>query len=284
MRRIYLFIYIAAALVLGACRNEQTSDSTVFVSIAPIKPLVEAVVGNDFEVEVLVPAGASPELFEPTPRQVARLSRAPWIFGTGLLSFEQSLLGKLEQQAQIVNLSRGIELIGGSCACGHAHHDHAHHGVDPHIWCSPKALYRMAENIYEAIHTTLPDSTKYETRYTALCQQILDLDEEVSEMCRYAPHGYFVIFHPALSYLARDYGLEQVALENDGKEASVKRIAEVIDRARRDGIKRVFYQSEFPRHSVEAVCRDIGAEPIEIDPLNEDIFNNLRHITRLITE
>ena len=130
----------------------------------------------------------------------------------------------------------------------------------------------------------MPDSVKYEARYDALCQKLLDLDEEVGEMCRYATNQYFIIYHPALTYLARDYALQQVAIENEGKEASAKRLAEIIDNARRDGIKRVFYQSEFPRSSVEVVCEDIGAEAVEINPLAEDIVGNIRDIAILITE
>lgn len=279
---------LVATLLVGCAERKVEVENRAVVSIAPLKPLVEGILGDDFEVEVLVPAGASPETFELTPKQLREVESARFIFSTGLLSFEQELIRRIAREEQTVNLSHGIELIAGTCS--HAHHSHATcshghaHGVDPHIWCSPKALRQMAENTYEAIRTTLPDSTKYEVRYTALCERLLELDEEVAEMCRYSPRGYFIIFHPALTYLARDYGLEQVALENEGKEPSVKRLAEVIDRARRDGVKRIFYQSEFPQHSVEAVCRDAEAEPTEIDPLCEDLFNNIRHITRLITE
>ena len=279
---------LLATLLVGCAERKVTIENRAIVSIAPLKPIVEAILGDDFEVEVLVPAGASPETFELTPKQLREVESARFVFGTGLLAFEQELLHRIARNNQVVNTSQGIELIAGTCS--HAHNSHATcshghaHGVDPHIWCSPKALRTIAENSYKAIHTTLPDSTKYEARYTALCEQLLELDEEVTEMCRYSPHGYFIIFHPALTYLARDYNLEQVALEDEGKEPSVRRLAQVINRARRDGVKRIFYQSEFPRHSVEAVCRDAGAEPTEINPLCEDIFNNIRNITRLITE
>ena len=78
--------------------------------------------------------------------------------------------------------------------------------------------------------------------------------------------------------------LEQVAIEDEGKEPSAKRIAQIIDRARKDGIKRVFYQSEFPKSSVDIVAEDIGAEAVEINPLAENIFENIRHIVTLVTE
>lgn len=87
MKRIPIFIYAiaVAALVASSCRNERKYENTMFVSIAPIKQIVTEIVGDDFDVEILVPAGASPETFEPTPKQFIELNDARLIFSTGLL-------------------------------------------------------------------------------------------------------------------------------------------------------------------------------------------------------
>ena len=281
-RIIYLFIYIALAVSCVGKKN-QKAEKVIYVSIAPIKPIVEAIVGDDFTVEVLVPAGASPESFEPTPKQFISLNKAQLVLGTGLLDFEQQLLKRIHNQNKVIDLSRGITTISGSCS--HTHHGkHCHHGVDPHIWCSPKSLTIMARNAHNAIVAAMPDSIQYTTAYNVLNEQLIALDAEVEEMCKNSSLPYFIIYHPALTYLARDYGLEQIAIENDGKEASAKRIAQIISNARKDGIRSVFYQSEFPESSVKVVCDDIGANAVEINPLAEDIFTNIREIARLITE
>ena len=281
-RIIYLFIYIALSVSCVGNKNK-SNEKVIYVSIAPIKPIVEAIVGDDFKVEVLVPAGASPESFEPSPKQFIAMNKAQIILGTGLLDFEQQLLKRIHNQSKIVDLSHGIVTISGSCS--HTHHGkHCHHGVDPHIWCSPKSLSIMARNAHNAIVAVMPDSLHYTTAYNALNERITALDKEVAELANNASLPYFIIYHPALTYLARDYGLEQVAIENDGKEASAKRIAQIISKARTDGIKSVFYQSEFPESSVKIVCEDIGANAVEINPLAEDIFTNIREIARLITE
>lgn len=281
-RIIYLFIYIALSVSCVGNKNK-SNEKVIYVSIAPIKPIVEAIVGDDFKVEVLVPAGASPESFEPTPKQFIAMNKAQIVLGTGLLDFEQQLLKRIHNQSKIVDLSHGIVTISGSCS--HTHHGkHCHHGVDPHIWCSPKSLSIMARNAHNAIVAVMPDSLHYTTAYNALNERITVLDKEVAELANNASLPYFIIYHPALTYLARDYGLEQVAIENDGKEASAKRIAQIISKARTDGIKSVFYQSEFPESSVKIVCEDIGANAVEINPLAEDIFTNIHKIARLITE
>ena len=294
--RIFSFVTILLLSLVGCTERKIIVENRAVVSIAPLKPLVEGILGDDFEVSVLVPLGASPETFEPTPKQLQEVESARFVFGTGLLEFEQELLHRIARNEQIINLSQGVELIEGTCShahhihtaeCQHNHHSHhAHHahGVDPHIWCSPKSLGKMAENIHTAIATEMPDSTKYSERYTTLCIKLLELDEEVAEMCRQSPRTTFMIYHPALTYLARDYGLTQVAVENEGKEPSAKHLARIIEQARNEGIKHIFYQSEFPASSVEIICRDINATAVEINPLAEDIFANIRHIATLITE
>ena len=291
-RKVLSILLMATLFFIGCGERNIVVENRAVVSIAPLKPLVESILGDDFKVSVLVPLGASPETFEPTPKQLREVESARFVFGTGLLEFEQTLLKRVARNEQIINLSQGIELIAGTCShahhvhsaeCQHNHHNHAH-GVDPHIWCSPKSLGKMAENIHSAIVREMPDSTKYEDRYTTLCLKVLELDEEVAEMCRQSQHNIFLIYHPALTYLARDYGLTQVAVENEGKEPSAKHLARIIEQARTESVKHVFYQSEFPATSVEVICKDINATAVEINPLAEDIFTNIRHIVTLITE
>ena len=94
---------------------------------------------------------------------------------------------------------------------------------------------------------------------------------------------YFIIYHPALTYYARDYGIRQVAIEADGKEPSAKRLTQVIRQAREDGVRRILYQNQFPASSVEIIARDIDAEYVEVDPLREDAIANIDTITDIIT-
>ena len=268
---------------LSACSPQPASqEKTLYVSILPIRSLVKEIVGEDFRIEVLVPPGASPETFEPTPRQVIGLNEAQLVFNVGLLEFETALLDKIEDRTKIVDLSRGIVRIEGSCAhAGRNGSDHAH-GVDPHVWTSPRALQRMAENAYEAIHARWPDSAKYTANHARLQEELRQLDLRTAEKIARSGIRYFIIYHPALTYYARDYGLRQEAVEADGKEPSAKRLTALIRQARKDGIGRILYQNQFPVSVVETIARDIGAECAEIDPLREDAIANIDSITDLI--
>ena len=264
---------------LSACSPQPASqEKTLYVSILPIRSLVKEIVDEDFRIEVLVPPGASPETFEPTPRQFIGLNEAQLVFNVGLLEFETALLDKIEDRTKIVDLSRGIVRIEGSCAhAGRNGSDHAH-GVDPHVWTSPRALQRMAENAYEAIHARWPDSAKYTANHARLQEELRQLDLRTAEKIARSGIRYFIIYHPALTYYARDYGLRQ----GDGKEPSAKRLTALIRQARKDGIGRILYQNQFPVSVVETIARDIGAECTEIDPLREDAIANIDSITDLI--
>ncbi len=268
---------------LSACSPQPASqEKTLYVSILPMRSLVKEIVGEDFRIEVLVPPGASPETFEPTPRQFIGLNEAQLVFNVGLLEFETALLDKIEDRTKIVDLSRGIVRIEGSCAhAGRNGSDHAH-GVDPHVWTSPRALQRMAENAYEAIHARWPDSAKYTANHARLQEELRQLDLRTAEKIARSGIRYFIIYHPALTYYARDYGLQQEAVEADGKEPSAKRLTALIRQARKDGIGRILYQNQFPVSVVETIARDIGAECAEIDPLREDAIANIDSITDLI--
>ena len=281
MRKIYITLLIA--ILCGGCTSRRPADGEpLYVSILPLRSLVQGIVGDDFDIEVLVPPGASPETFETTPRQFVGLNKARMVFNVGLIDFETMLLAKIEDQAKVVNLSRGIELIAGTCS--HGSHGHTHtHGIDPHVWTSPRALQKMAENAYEAIREAYPDSVKYETNYRLLQQELKALDERTAARIAASDVEYFIIYHPALTYYARDYGLRQIAIEADGKEPSAKQLTQLIRQAREDGVRRILYQSQFPASAVEVIARDIDAEYAEVDPLREDVIANIEEITGIIT-
>lgn len=282
MRKIYITLLIA--ILCGGCTSRRPADGEpLYVSILPLRSLVQGIVGDDFDIEVLVPPGASPETFEPTPRQFVGLNKARMVFNVGLIDFETMLLAKVEDQAKVVNLSRGIELIAGTCS--HGSHGHTHtHGIDPHVWTSPRALQKMAENAYEAIREAYPDSVKYETNYRLLQQELKALDERTAARIAASDVEYFIIYHPALTYYARDYGLRQIAIEADGKEPSAKQLTQLIRQAREDGVRRILYQSQFPASAVEVIARDIDAQYVEVDPLREDVIANIGEITGIITQ
>jgi len=93
-----------------------------------------------------------------------------------------------------------------------------------------------------------------------------------------------MVFHPAWSYFARDYGLIQIPIEIEGKEPSPADMKKIIDIARKEDIHIIFVQSQFDTHSAQTVVNEINGQVLQIDPLAEDWLNNLRHIAQLLNK
>jgi len=263
---------------------------------------VHEITGDDFPIEVMLPAGASPETYEPVPQQLIAAEKAQLIFTTGLLDFENALVTKLDpavtttQTHKVINLFVGMELLSENCDHTHAqttNQDDAHtpgppqnhhgQGIDPHIWMSPPRLIIMAKNVYSAFALLYPDSTKYTANYHKLIDKLSALNELIMIKLQASNVRSFIIYHPALTYYADDYGLTQISIEQEGKEPSVAKLKALITKAKEDKIDKIFYQSQFSQAVVQSVAREIGARMVEIDPLKEDVLTNLANITSMIT-
>ena len=280
MQKIATFI-ICVFLIAGCTTKNDNNKKTIFVTITPMQSLIQEITMGDFAIEVIVPKGASPETFEPTPKQVTAFNDAEFIFSTGLIDFEQSLVRRINGDAEVVNLSKDIELIAGSCSHGHHHH---HHGVDPHVWTSPRALRTMIINAHNAIITHYPDSVKYIEATEQLLERIDALDTYCAMRIAEAGVKAMMIYHPAYTYYARDYGIEQIAIEHDGKEPSLRQTTSLIERAKQHNIKTIFRQPQYSEEKVRAIANDAGSKIIVTDPLSEDILNEIDRVTEIICQ
>ncbi len=278
MQKIATFI-ICALLIVGCTTKSDSDKKTIFVTITPMQSIIEEITAGDFDIEVIVPKGASPETFEPTPKQVTSFSDAELIFSTGLIDFEQSLVQRICGDAEVVNLSNGIELIAGSCS--HGNHQHKH-GVDPHIWTSPRALRTMVTNAHKAIMAHYPDSVKYTEATGRLLERINRLDNYCATRIKAEGVEAMMIYHPAYTYYARDYGIEQIAIEHDGKEPSLRQTTALIEKAKEHGVKTILRQPQYSEDKVRAIANDAGAEIIITDPLSEDILGEIERVTEII--
>lgn len=276
MQRIAIFI-LSVVLLFGCGSNNSAEDKkTIYVTISPLKSIVEEVVCGDYNVEVLVPKGASPESFEPTMKELMALNGAEYIYSTGLINFEQTLTSSVEYSERIINLSEGIELMEGSCSHGHHHHKH---GIDPHIWTSPRALQTMVRNI----ESSLPaDSVKYSVAADKLLNKLSKLDSLCNSYIAYSGVDAIMIYHPAFTYYARDYGIEQISIEHDGKEPSPRQLTSLVDKARNHGITKLLIQPQYGKDKLRSMALECDAEIIEVDPLSDDIMAEIERVTMII--
>lgn len=288
---------VIAAIVIGTTltwylqvyrkKQHATKHAKEFIAtIPPVKFIVQQIVGDDFKITTLLPEGASPETYEPTPKQISSSSKAEIIFATGLIDFEKTLTDKIAHNtnASIAILSKNIALKEGECTNTHAGDSQQHnHGIDPHIWTSVRCLKIMADNAYVNIKALYPDSSKYFDNYLNLIRELDTADSAVRDLIKESDIKYFLIYHPALSYYADDYNITQVSIEHEGKEPTADHIASIIKQAKQDSVHTILYQKQLNQSVVMTAAEDIGATPVAFDPLAENVIQNLLWVTETIT-
>lgn len=281
MRR-YFIVFASLVLAFCSCGRVNSGDKPqIVVSIEPLKWLVSSMVDSSVGVLVLVPPSTSPETYEPTVRQIEALSNADLYFSVGLLDFEQELSKRISTVAPTttyVNLSDGIELMAGSCS--HTEHSGHSHGVDPHIWLSPKLMKRMAVSAGAVLaEKGLLDST----RYNSTLSVIDSVDSCIRAIfAEGSSKKSFAIVHPSLSYFAADYQLTQLELEVDGKEPSAAQITSMVERMREGDITTIFYSRGTTDAIAKVVANEIGASLSEYDPLAHSWGDELIRVSSLM--
>lgn len=274
----YVVMLLALMGVLSSCapRTAGTDKPVVTVSIEPVRYLAEAVAGDRFRVVSLVPKGASPETYDPTPRQLVDLSGSRAWLRTGYLGFEQVWAERLTANApdlQVFDLSEGIDLI----------REHGHHpegGVEPHVWNSALNARLMAGGITQALTRLDPAGESfYRQRYDSLCR-VIDRTDSLCRVLLARPDAdrAFMIYHPALSYFARDYGLRQIPIEAGGKEPTPAYLKALVDTCREAGVRVIFVQPEFDRRNAAQIARQTGTRVVDVNPLAYDWPAEMLHV------
>jgi len=266
-------------------RNSTPGKIKALVSISPQKYFVEKIGGTKVEVTVLIPPGSNPHLYDPTPKQLMNVEKAEIYLYNGNLDFEIAWIDKLiesDPQMLKVNLSNGIKLISGS-ECSDHNHDGHNHSIDPHTWLSPSSSMVIAKNIKDAFCEEYPESSEYfEENYNTFIAEVSTLKQEIETKLVSLENRRFMIFHPTLSYYAKEFGLEQIPIEFEGKEPTPKHLKNSIDLAKASGIEVIFIQQEFDSNNAGIIAEELGGKLVKIDPLSEDWSNNLLLITNQI--
>ncbi len=306
MRKILILIIIPA-LLFSSCGNRSSGGSgepVITVTIPPFAWFVKEVAGDDFRVNIMLPAGADHHIWEPLPSQINSLSGSEALIINGQLGFEHAWLDRFLQvnpDLKILDLSHNIDLIGageededphgdhhGQDGEGHdtaslpdkdhieggderEEYGHNHTGPDPHYWMSPASASIMADDITAFLAGINPEaSDRYYANLALLKARIMEIDSLVREAVDSDPGRTVLIYHPALAYMGRDYGFKQVSFEDEGKDPSPARMKELIDLARGKGIKTIFIQAEYDLRNAGSLSRETGARLIVINPMNTD--------------
>jgi zinc transport system substrate-binding protein len=278
----FLVLLLAAATAgcTGADR-QQDEQVVVAVTIPPEQEFVERVGGDNVRVVLLVPAGADPHTYEPPPGVLAEVAEADVYAAVGSgIEFElawKDKIASLNPNMLVVDCSRGIDLISTG--------EDGHTGTDPHIWLSPRNAKIMVENIREGLVAADPEHADEYNRNAGAYQAELDaLDAEIAGALAESGVKKVMVYHSSWAYLARDYGLEEVPIESEGKEPSPQRLEHLITQAKEEKIRVIFASPEHSTRSAEVIADEIGGTVVLVSPLEKEYLENMGRVAAAFAE
>jgi len=283
---IILGLALTLSLTFAAgCNNEKAETSSdgadekliVAVTIVPEQTFVQAVCGDLVEVITMIPPGNSPENYEPTPKQMENFSDASIYFAIGVPTEEANIL-PIVGGVQVVSLQNEVVSVYPDRTFDSGERDQ-------HIWLSPKRVKVMIDAIAREMSKLDPSNENiYSKNAKAYNGQLDSLDEQIKAALNGVQSKNFIVYHPAFGYLADDYGLTMYALEDEGKEATPRHLQDMIDLAKQENIKVIFYQEEIDSSQSEAFAEEIGGKTQQLAPLAANYIENLKNMAETMAE
>lgn len=229
---LLVLLALVVSLTVSACVDKRTDDGKyrIALTIAPTKALLERMVDTasmaQIETKVLLPSGTIPESYEPTVETVAFLEQCDAWYYIGDLGFETKWLDIIKQinpDIKLVRLDEGLKHI----LVEHKHGDKVHRIADPHYWFSIQGMEVMVNNLEKALQEVFPSGVNT----ISLRKEIQHHRDNLQTYISSSDKGKIpnlIVYHPALTYLARELGCKQFVIEQDGKEPSPAHLADLM--------------------------------------------------------
>jgi len=239
----------------------------VIATTSIVADVVHNVGGDLIELKTLMPPGADPHAFEPTPQDIAAVSDAHVIFanGAGLEAFLEPLLESAGAADRVVHVSQGVALHEA------AHADEQHHDADPHTWTDPNNVLTWVHNVQQALAALDPaHASTYASNAQEYAAELQELDAWVRDQVRQIPQEQrqLVTDHDIFGYFVERYGFDQVGAIFPGystlTEPSAKELAELEDQVRALDVKAVFVGYTVNPNLAQRVAEDTGVHLVFI--------------------
>lgn len=268
----------------------------VAASIVPLGDFCQKIGGDLVQVQVLIPPGASPHVFEPSPSAVVQASKtAVFVYiGAGLEPWAEKFLhSRGTAGLAVVEAARGIPLIRevgehhhGEETAGKGHEGHSHEAGNPHIWLDPVLAQEICRKIVAALMQVDPEHRRqYQANLDRYLGQLEALHREIQQQAGTWRRREFVSLHPSFSYFARRYHLREAGVIEDapGREPTPRHLQELVAAIRRCGMGAVFAEPQLSPRTAEVLAREAGVKVLVLDPVGgrppygSDYLELMRH-------
>lgn len=278
--KILSFILITSTFHL--CAAESAKSHYVLVSVAPYKFFLEKIAGEKLKVGLVVPVGASSHSYEPSPRQMDEVIKADLWFCIGE-AFENRVLPVLQSRNRAlkgIDLRQGLSLIYATQGCTHGC-CHGSNGADVHIWLSPRLAIEQVKTIVSTLSATYPEHAQYfQERGETFIRELQALDGDIIAILAPLKQRIILVSHPAYAYFCREYNLEQLSIEFEGKDPTPQQLTKLLQQVREKKLKKIFIQSQYNNKGARLIAKEIGAELVTLDPYAENYIPAMREIAK----
>jgi zinc transport system substrate-binding protein len=286
MNRKRLTFWSLAALCFACGPSEAVARERglrILTSVFPLKEFAAAVVGDRGEAALLLPPGAGVHTWQPRPGDLVRLTECDLFIhvGAGLEPWLPGLMkGLAGRRPEALEVSAGLPLLPSGEEAGHEDEEHDHGEFDPHVWLDPDLAVRIVGAIRERLTLLDPGGESvYRRNAAGLEERLRDLDSRCREGLRGCSGKAIILAgHAAFGYLARRYGLEQIALYgmSPDSQPTPAKLIEIVHMARARGVTAVFAENSESPALARSLSRELGVRILVLNPAHNLTRSEIR--------
>jgi len=236
----------------------------VSVTILPQKYVVKAIGGDKVKINVMVPEGSSPATYSPNFKQLKEVKNSEIYFSIGV-PFDKKYLNKVKEvnpSIETVDFGKWIKKQNNN----------------PHIWLSPALLMLEAKTV---LNTLIKKDFKNKDFYIKNYLHYIGVLSRLEQKGFSIGQKSFITFHPSFFYFAKDFMLEEIAIQKEGKSPSFAYLAKIIKQAKQHNVKTVIISPEFPTKYAKIVAQKINAKVVVISPLQNPL-NTIKELIKAL--
>ncbi len=281
------FIFIILVLIINSCSGKDSVKSDkikIAVSVFPISDIVKNIAGDKADVFFVVPAGANPHTFEPSPSDVKKISSAEYFIGVDehfdgwmekFLSGKSSKYYLIKEEAfNKYSFNKNILNRDDHHADKNKEKHDDENGINPHIWLTFRGGKIIAESAFNFLSRKDKSNAEYyKKNFKDYTDKLDAADKIASEKFKKLQFKKIMQWHPSWNYFAEDFSLEITGViePGHGTEASVKKMKDLSSGAKKNNVKIIIIDLDLKSRAAETLVSEIGGRLVKLDSMGSPL-------------